>query len=79
MRRSSDGVVDDGVASWGAHSLLGSHGHEVELVNILVSDGCVNNGTRKWVLVATNISSEQSGVNPFARVDVHQLWLDLET
>lgn len=73
MRRGSDGVVDNGVSSWGAHTLLGSNRHKIELVDVLVCDGCVDDGTWERVLVATDISSEQSGVDPLARVDVHQL------
>lgn len=78
MRRGANGVVDHGVASWRAHALLSSHRDKVELVDVLVSDGGVHNGTRQWVLVATSLSSEQSGVDPLARVDVHQLGLITE-
>ena len=72
VRRGADGVIDDGVPSWSRHALLGSHRDEIELVDVLVSDGRVNDCSWKWVLVAAWISSEEPGVDSLAGVDVHE-------
>jgi len=73
VRRCSDGVVDDSVAGWSRHALSSSHRDEIELVDVLVCDRSVHNGSRERVLEAANISSEESGVDSLAGVDVDQL------
>ena len=37
--RLSDGIVDDSVASGRRETLLGSSRHEIELVDVTISDG----------------------------------------
>ena len=73
VRRCLDCVIDNSVPSWCGHTLLGSHRNQIELVDVFVSDGRVNNGSWKWVLEAAWVSSKESSVDPLACVDVHEL------
>lgn len=73
MGRGSNGVVDDSVSGWGAHSLFGSYRDKVELVDVFVGDLSVDNRARHWVLKSANITVKESSVHTFARVDVHEL------
>ena len=73
VRRGSDGVVDNGVPSWGGHALSSSHRNQVELVGVFISDSRVYNGSWQWVLEPANISSEESGVDSLAGVDIEEL------
>ena len=70
--RGLNGVVDHGVTSWSGHTLFGSNRNQVELVDVLVSDGLVYASSWKWVLEAAWVSSKESGVDSLACVDVHQ-------
>lgn len=71
--RGADGVVDDGVASWAAHTLFRGDGDKVELVGVLIGDSSVDHGSRKRVLVASNVTCEEPGVDSLAGVDVDEL------
>ena len=73
MRRSPNGVVDNGVPSRSGHSLFSGNRNQVELVGILVSDGRVYNGSWEWVLESTRRSCKESGVHPLTGVHVKQL------
>lgn len=71
--RGSNGIIQDSKPCGGRHALFSSNRDQVELVDILVSDDRVNNGSGHGVLEASRITIEDSGVHSFARVDVHQL------
>lgn len=71
VRRRADGVIDNSVTSWSSHTLFGSHRNQIELVDVFVSDGRVNDGSWKWVLEAAWVSSEESCVHSLTGVDVH--------
>ena len=72
VRRSANSVIDHGVTSWSRHALFGGHRNQVELVDVLVSDGRVYDSSWKWVLEAAWVSSKESGVDSLACVDVHE-------
>jgi len=73
VRRSGDAVIDHGVPGGSGHALAGSNRHKVELVDVLVNDCGVDDGTWHWVLEASWLASEDPGVDPLGGVDVHQL------
>lgn len=71
----ADGVVDHGVAGGSRKALLGGCGNEVELVDLLVSDGGVNHSPRLRVLELPYVSPKQTSVHPLAHINVHELSL----
>ena len=70
---SSNGVIDNGVASGGWETLLGSSRHEEELVDVFVSDLGINDCARHWVLERSHITAKDPGVDTLANIDVHEL------
>ena len=66
-------IINHRVASRSGHALSSSHRDEVELVSVLVSDGCINDSAGVWIHEAAWVASEQSSVDSLRAVQVHQL------
>ena len=78
-RACADVVVHHCVASRRSHALLGGGRHEVELVDVLVSDARVHNHAWYGVLEALLVSCKEAGVYSLADINVHELSLQVES
>ena len=73
VRRVFDVIADDCISRWSWHALPRRDRDEVELVGVLLGDFTIDHSARLRIGVAAWISGEESGVDPLAAVDVHQL------
>lgn len=72
-----DIVVEDCELGWGSHTLLGCNGNKVEFVSALINDGGVDDCASCGIRESADSTSEDSSVNAFTCVDVHELAVSL--